>query len=157
MLSDELCGLEIELEAADEIDVQSVEIGEQGLEAEPVPLRDATSELLAPALITLVIEYDTIIRMRHLYWCGIWSSSIEMGDEITRGIREVAADFQDRDEFPFRRKSGVERTERVRDATPLFDRRIARVATVNHVPHETPHDSNSLLPRHSPVDNPRLL
>src|SRR2546423_4900841 len=148
MLTNELCGLEIELEAADQIDVKSVEIREERLEAEPVPLRNAAAEQLAPTFITLVIEDYPIIRMRHLDRCGIGSSAIQVRDEIARRIREVAADFEDRDEFPVRRERRVERTERVSNPTPFLDWRVSRIPPVNDVPHETAHDANSFFSRH---------
>ena len=84
MLPYELRRFEIELEPADEIDVERVETGEQRLESEPMPARDASAQHFTAALVALVIEYDAVVGIWHLDRRRSGSYVIQMRDEITR-------------------------------------------------------------------------
>ena len=65
VLPDQLRRLELELEAADQVDVQRIEIAEQRLESEPVPRRHAAGQSLAASLVAVVAQLDAIVRVRH--------------------------------------------------------------------------------------------
>ena len=65
--ANELSGFQIELEAADQIDVESVQSCEQRLEAKPAPTRNSPGEPLAPAFFALVVQRDPVAVMRHFY------------------------------------------------------------------------------------------
>ena len=49
MGADELSRLQVELESTDEVYVKRVEIGEQWLESEPAPARNAARKSLTPS------------------------------------------------------------------------------------------------------------
>src|SRR2546423_5029784 len=148
MLSNQLRRLQVELEPADQIDVECVEIGEQRLEAEPAPTRHASTELFAAPLVALVVHDDSVVGMRHFDRSCSRSSSLEGSDKLARRVREIAPHFEDRHELPIRRQRCLERTERVSDAPPLLHRCVAGVTPVNHIPDETPHDADSPLAHH---------
>src|SRR6266404_5256623 len=148
VLPDELRSFKIELEAADQVDVERVQIGQQRFQAQPTPGRDTTAQPFTTALVGQVVERHSIVRVRHLDRGGVGRSAVEPRHELARGLREVAAYLEDRDEFPFGRERGVERTQGISDPSPLLDGRIARVTPVNDVPDEAAYDSDALLSRH---------
>src|SRR3954470_11966627 len=148
MLTNQLRGLEIELESADQVDVQRVEICEKRLESQPVPLGNSPAEDLAASLVALVVEHDAIVRVGNLDRTSARGAAVQMRDEIPRRVRQVSAHLQNGNELPFRTECCVECAERVGDSAPLFDRRVARIATVNHVPDETAHYADAFLRRH---------
>ena len=64
--------------------------------------------------------------------------------QILPGARcEVGADLDQRDDLPVVRQRRVERAERIGDASPLLDRRIALVASVDRVPYESANDAEA--------------
>src|SRR6476619_4512608 len=65
VLPNQLRSLELELEPADHVDVERIEIGEQWLEAEPVPRRHPTGQSLAATLVAVVAQLHTIVRIRN--------------------------------------------------------------------------------------------
>src|SRR5688572_2261032 len=94
------------------------------------------------------MKRHTIVRMRYFDQSCVRRSALETGHEVPGGLREIAPDLEDRDEFPVPRKRCVERAERVADPAPFLYRRVARVATVDHVPDEAAHNANSAFSRH---------
>src|SRR6186997_3437963 len=152
VLANQLCGLEIELEAADQIDVESVEIGEQRLESEPAPLRHTAAQSLAASLIALIVECDAIVGMRDLDGRRSRRDVLQMRDEISRLRRKVTSNLENGNEFPIGRQRRVERAKRVSDPAPFFNRRVTRVAAVNHVPHEAAHHSHTFPCGHGPAE-----
>src|SRR6266446_3566519 len=148
VLPDELRSFEIELEAADQVDVERVQIRQQRFQAQPTPGRDTTAQPLATALVGQVVQRYSIVRVRHLDRGGVGRSAIEPRHELAGGLREIAAHLEDGDEFPFGRERGIQRTQGISDPSPLLDRRIVRVTPVNDVPDEAAYDSDALLSRH---------
>src|SRR5450759_1476381 len=148
VLPGQLSSLEVELEAADQIDVERVQVGQEGLQAQPAPFGDTPAQPLAAALVAQVVKRYTIVRVWHLDRRGVRGGPVEIGDELPGGLREVAPDLEDWNELPFRWKRGIERAERVGDAAPFLDRRVSRITSMDDVPDETAHDSNAFLSRH---------
>src|SRR3990170_7293913 len=157
MLPHELRGLEIELEAADQIDVQRVQIREQRLETEPAPPRNAAGQPLASALSALVVERDTIVGVRDFDRRGARRRAVQLRYELARRVGEVRPDFEDRHQLPVVRQRRIERLECVSDSAPLLYRRVTRVAAVDDVPHESPDDSDALLSGHQRSPNIFIL
>src|SRR5882672_11574663 len=141
VLPDELRGFKIELEAADQVDVERIQIGQQRFQAQPTPGRDTTAQAFATALVAQVVERHPIVRVRDLDRGCVGRGAIEPRHELAGGLREIAAHLEDRDEFPFSWERGVQRTQGISDPSPLLDRRIARVTPVNDVPDEAAYDS----------------
>src|ERR1700682_3296411 len=133
MLSNQLRRLQIELEPADHIYVERVEISQQRLEAEPAPTRHASAELLATALVTLVVHHHSVIGMRNFDRGRSGSSSLEASDKLPRRLREIAPHLEYRNEFPVRRQRCRERAERISDSAPFLHGRVTGVSSVNHV------------------------
>src|SRR2546423_6609107 len=148
MLSYELGSFEIQLEPADQVDVECVQIAEKRFQTQPAPARDAAAQPLAATLVTQVVQGDAIVLVGHFDRHRVGGSAVESGNELPRRLSEITPNFEDRHKFPIGRKRRVERTERVGDATPFFDGSVARVATVDHVPDKAAHDANPLFPRH---------
>src|SRR5258706_11672998 len=148
VLPDELRSFEIQLEAADQVDVEPVQIGQQRFQAQPPPGRYTPAQPFTTALVAQVVERHSIVRVRHLDRGCVGRSAIEPRHELAGGPREIATHLEDRNEFPFGRERGVQRTKGISDPSPLLDRRIARVTPVNDVPDEAAYDSDALLSRH---------
>src|ERR1700737_3837424 len=148
MLSNQLRSLEIELEPADQIYVKRVEISQQRLEAETAPTWHASAELLAPALVALVVHHHSVIGMRYFDRSRSGSGSVEASDELSRRLREIAPHLEDRNKLPVRRQRCLERAERVSDAAPFLHGRVAGISPVNYVPDEAPHHPNASVVHH---------
>src|SRR6266550_8134443 len=121
MLSYELCSLEIELEPADQVDVERVQIAKKRFQTQPAPAWDAAAQPLTATFVTQVVQCDAIVLVRHFDRHGVVGNAVESGDELSRRLREITPNFEDRHKFPIGRKRRVERAERVGDATPFFD------------------------------------
>jgi hypothetical protein len=84
MLADQLRRLQIQLESADEIDVQRVEIRQQWLESEPAPAWDAATQVLAAALGALIMDRDSIVGMRNFDRRGAGRGALQSSYELAR-------------------------------------------------------------------------
>src|SRR3954470_2603227 len=89
MLAYQLGRLEIELEATDQVDVESVEIIEQRFESEPCPLRDAAAQSLAAPFVTEVVQSDAIVWLRYLDRRRVGCRAIQSRHELARRVREI--------------------------------------------------------------------
>ena len=109
VLSYELCRLELELEAADHVDVQRVEIAEQRLEPEPAPRRNATGESLASTLVAVVTQLDAIVRVGHCNRCRIGRDPSQRAEKPACLVDEIVPDAHERDDLPLVRQRGIQR------------------------------------------------
>jgi hypothetical protein len=99
--------------------------------------------VLASPLVTLIVERYPIVVMWDFDWRCVECGCVEVAHKIARAPSEVETDFGERDQLPPFRECSVESAECVGDPTPLLDRGITRVATVDHVPHEASDYANS--------------
>src|SRR5258708_13806984 len=95
VLADELRNLQIELESADEIYVERVEVGQQRFQAQPVPGGHAATQPFAASLVAQVVQRDPIIWMRHLDWSHVRRVAADRGDELARGLCVFAPNLED--------------------------------------------------------------
>src|SRR5258705_12078595 len=86
--------------------------------------------------------------MRHLDWSRVRGRAVERGDELARGLGEIAADLENGNELPILGKRRVESAQRVGDAAPFLYRRVSWVSPVDHVPDEAAHDAGPPFARH---------
>src|SRR5215211_3341985 len=94
--ANQLRGFEVELEAADQIDIESVESREQRLQSEPAPARDTSAQALAPALGALVVHRHAIVVMQDFNRGGVGRDLVELLHEAARPVNEIEADFDER-------------------------------------------------------------
>src|SRR5881394_2634270 len=137
---------QVQLIAGDEVDVHRVQVAHLGPQLRPRPGRHAARHLLAAALRPVVAQRDPVVRRRHLQEARAGSHVVQGAEKLVRPGRQVAADLDEWYDLPVVAQRGAERRERVRDAPPLFDRRLRRVATVNRVPH---HRADHAQPLHT--------
>ena len=147
ILPQQLSGLEIELPAAEEIDVQRVDAREveERLEAGPGPSGHTAAEELAPPIIGVVAQLDALIRCLDLDEGGIWCHATQRSKKCLRARGEITTDFDEGHDLPIARQRGVQSRERVRDAAPFFDGNTASVSAVDHIPHHRADDADSAL------------
>src|SRR6476469_6007551 len=100
VLAYQLRRLEVQLEAADQVDVERIEIAEQRLEPEPAPLRNAARQSLAASRVAQVVEHDAVVWLGNLDRRGVWRGVIHRCDELTRRVGQIAAHLEDRHELP---------------------------------------------------------
>ena len=79
VLANQLRGLEVELEPADEVDVERVEIRQQWLQSEPLPAGNASGQSLTSRFVALVIQGDAVVGIRHFDGSCSRSRSLEVG------------------------------------------------------------------------------
>src|SRR5687767_14016470 len=130
----ELCCLEVELEPADQIDVEGVGSREQWLQSKPATGRHTSRQPLTATFGAHILERHAIVGLRDFDQRSIAGDPIETAEKMSRSRSEIVSDLHDRNEFPIERKRGFERAECVRDAAPFLDRRVERVTTVDDVP-----------------------
>src|SRR5262249_42021995 len=141
MLANQPCRFEVELPAAEKVDVERVELRrvDHGLESQPDPRGHATSKDFASAFIVEVPELDAVVRLRYLDEPCVWRDVAERRQKLRRARCEIAADLDERNDLPIVRDRGIEAAQRVADATPLLDGH-ASIAAVDHVPDDRSDD-----------------
>src|SRR4051812_45387291 len=142
--SQQLRGLECQLETRNEIDIECIEVVNQRSELGPGPGRHAAAHLLAAPLGRLVAEGHPIVGLGHL------DKTCTMG-RVAQGTKEfigpgceVTSHFNERDDLPVVRKRRVEGGQRVGDAAPLLNRRLRRIAAVDRIPDHRSDYANTL-------------
>src|SRR5688572_32607039 len=141
--ADELQRFQVELEAADQVDVQRVQVTYQGLQADPCPRRHAAAQHLGPQLVRRVFESDPVVRVRYLDRHRVRRDASQAADELSRVRPEIRADLGEWDDLPGLGQGGVERAEGIGDPAPFLDRLAPRVAAVDHVPDEGADDADA--------------
>src|SRR5687768_7222968 len=76
--------------------------------------------------------------MRHFDRRRVGGDVAQPRQEFPRPRCHVRPDLEEGNDLPIRGEGSVQRTERVRDAAPLLNRRVTRIPPVDLVPHEAP-------------------
>src|SRR5262245_52213816 len=100
VLPNQLRRVQLELEATDHVDVQRIEIGEQRLEAEPVPWRYATGQSLAATLIAVIAQLHAVVLMRYGDGGCVRRGASQRADEAMRFVGEIVAYAHERHDLP---------------------------------------------------------
>src|SRR5690606_13553430 len=125
---------EIELEPGDQVDVEGIERVNDGLQLLPRPWRDPAGESLEAPLSIVVAQLDAVV------WCVDNADSrleIEVGQrlqEAERGLGQVRAEPDDRDDPRGVAGCGRGTPEGIRDPAPFLDRHVPTVTRIDAVP-----------------------
>src|SRR4051794_8966596 len=98
MLTNELRRFEVELPSAEKIHVERVEPRglQNRLEPKPVPARHTAGQNFAPSLVGVVAQLDAVVGKRNLDHRRVARDVLQRREKALRSIREITADFYDR-------------------------------------------------------------
>ncbi len=143
MLAEQLRVGEVELQSADEVHVERVEVAQQRREAEPAPARACRRRGLRCAVLRRrrrarrdCCGYGTSMTCASARRAG--ATAQELARARSPGPRPT---FTSGTSSQSSRSAASKRAERVRDAAPLLHGRVPRIAPVDHVPHERADDA----------------
>jgi hypothetical protein len=138
-----LRGAQTQLEAGNEVEVDSIEVVNHGAQLGPGPAGDSTGHPLTAPLGRLIVKHNPVIGRGDFHTARPGSQPRQSAEELLGLRAQVPSDLDERDDLPIRWEAGIKAGEGIRNASPLLYRWRERVPAVNEVPDERADDPDS--------------